>query len=431
MQGLDEHISIGPFRLDLAASRLVRNGVELALRPRAFRALKVLIQNPGRVVDYEQLIRDAWDGTHVSKHTVIVTMGEIKHALEEYGAWINCRPRFGYSLEIPKSDDLIRRGWHFWNQYTEAGFQNALRCFQKAAEVDSADFRAFEGISSTYLMLSGFELCAPRDFRAAFFEANRRAEILAGQLSPELRLDRAFALHLFEKRMAEAEAEALEVLRQRPNLVHAYIRLALIYLSNSRLDAARDMMFRARQANALEPELTFLEVVVALFRRDFAEAVECGKNTVDLHPGLQVGRAFYAQALEFAGAAEEAMVQYHLASSMSPDTPWISTQEARCLARSGRFEHAQRILEGLKQIRKTVYIDAFQMALLLEALGKRDEAFEELELAYEENSYGLMFLDVDAKADSLRDDPRFLDLRARVFGQPGSALLAATAVGES
>ncbi len=421
MLGLEETISIGPFRVDLAASRLLRNGEELDLRPRAFRALKVLIRNPGRLVEYDQLIREAWDGTHVSKHTVNVTIGEVKDVFEEYGTWIICRPKFGYCLEIPKSDDLIRRGWHFFNQYTQAGFVSALRCFQQAAETDSADFRAYEGISSTYLMLAGFEMCAPRDIETAFFQANRRAAALSGRLSPELRLDRAFAWYLFEKRMEESEAEALEVLRQKPRLVHAYIRLALMYLSNSRLDDARDMMLRALKEDALVAELVFLQTVIALFRREFAHAVECGRNTVDLYPGLGVGRAFYAQALEFAGEPEEAIAQYRLASSMSPDTPWILTQEAGCLARYGRSAEAEALLERIQRIRQTVYVDAYQMALLLAAMGRRDEAFAELERAYDENSYGLLFLDVDAKADSLRDDPRFAGLRNRAFRAAGPA----------
>ncbi len=419
MLGLEQTIAIGPFRVDLAASRLLRNGEELELRPRAFRAFKVLIQNPGRLVEYDQLIREAWDGTHVSKHTVNVTIGEIKDVLAEFGAWIICRPKFGYSLEIPKSDDLIRRGWHFWNQYTQAGFVSALRCFEEAAETDSADFRAYEGISSTYLMLAGFEMCAPRDVREAFFEAHRRAETRSGRLSPELRLDRAFAWYLFEKRMQESEAEILEVLRQKPKLVHAYIRLALIYLSNSRLDDARGMMLRALNEDALVAELVFLQTVIALFRREFADAVVCGRNTVDLYPGLGVGRAFYAQALEFAGQREEAMMEYRLASAMSPDTPWILAQEGGCLARSGKLAEAEALLVRLQQIRQTVYLDAYQMALLLAALGRRDEAFAELERAYEENSYGLLFLDVDAKADSLRGDARFVRLRERVFAGKG------------
>ena len=55
---------------------------------------------PGRLVDYKQMIHEAWDGNQVSRHTVRVTIGEIKHLLGEYGHWINCQPKFGYRLEI-------------------------------------------------------------------------------------------------------------------------------------------------------------------------------------------------------------------------------------------------------------------------------------------------------------------------------------------
>ena len=67
MLGVDEPIILGPFRIDLATTRVLRDGVELELRPQVFRALKVLIQNPGRLVGYEQMIREAWDGVQVSK----------------------------------------------------------------------------------------------------------------------------------------------------------------------------------------------------------------------------------------------------------------------------------------------------------------------------------------------------------------------------
>src|ERR1700722_15757209 len=86
MLEVKDPIVLGPFRVDLASTRLLRDGVELDLRPRAFRALKVLIHNPGRLVNYQQMIDEAWDGTHVSKHTVAVTIGEIKHVLGEYGS---------------------------------------------------------------------------------------------------------------------------------------------------------------------------------------------------------------------------------------------------------------------------------------------------------------------------------------------------------
>lgn len=414
MLAVDEPIALGPFQVSLATTRLLRDGVELELRPRAFRALKVLIQNPGRLVDYQQMIQEAWDGVHVSKHTIAVTIGEIKHVLGEYGAWINCQPKFGYRLEIPQSEVLIRRGWHFWNQCTLAGYDNALRCFQEAAAADGADFRAFEGISSTYLMLAGFLMRPPRDIFRPFLEAHRRAVALCG-LTPELRIDRGFARFVFERNVAGAESELLAIERDRPNSAHLCVCLSLVFLGSGRIDEARVWMHRAQATEALSPELAFLGIVVRLFGREFTAAVEWGKSTLDLHPASQVGRAFYADALDYAGQPEEALAQYRFASDFAPDILWIRADEARCLALHGRAEEAAAILADLQRIRENHYVDAYHVALLLEALGKHEEAFRELARADEENSYALLFAALDAKADGLRSDPRCTHFLNRIF----------------
>src|SRR5437016_5827218 len=119
-------ITFGPFNLDMSATRLLRDGREVKLRPQALQALKVLLIHSGRTIRYEEMIADAWDGTLVSRHTVDVTVGEVKKTLQEYGGWIVNRPKVGYRLEVPKSDELVRKGWHFWNRRTREGFERAI-----------------------------------------------------------------------------------------------------------------------------------------------------------------------------------------------------------------------------------------------------------------------------------------------------------------
>ncbi|HEX5228513.1 MAG TPA: winged helix-turn-helix domain-containing protein [Bryobacteraceae bacterium] len=424
MQGVEESISLGPFRVNLAASRLHRDGVELDLRPRAFRALRVLIQNPGRLVEYEQMIREAWDGVHVSKHTVAVTIGEIKQVLGEYGSWIHCQPKFGYRLEIPQSEVLIRKAWHYWSQYNQLGFEHALRCFEEAAELDSADFRAWEGISSTHLMLGSFVMRPPRDLVRPFWHAHEQAVEACG-LTWELRLNAAYARFVFDHDLATAERELVQLQRERPNSPHVYIRLAMVYLAGHRLEEARALMPPALAADALLPPLAFIGCLLRLYGREFDSAIEWSESQLDLHPSSQIGRVHYAEALEFAGRLAEAKTQYEIAFRRS-ESPIARVTQARFLARAGEREEALRIYEELQEARKHDYLDAFQIALLAHALGRRDEAFEELERALEENSYTLLFLNVDGKADPLRQDPRFALLAARVFPPTKSA--ASTAV---
>src|SRR5712691_5071880 len=134
MSFVQDPVVFGPFRLDPLAPRLDRDGSEVELRPQALAALQSLLRHTGHFVDYDSMIHEAWGGAVVSKHTVAVTVGEVKKVLKEFGCWITYRPRLGYRLEVPQSEDLIRHGNHFWNRFTREGLEKALLCYRRAAE---------------------------------------------------------------------------------------------------------------------------------------------------------------------------------------------------------------------------------------------------------------------------------------------------------
>jgi tetratricopeptide (TPR) repeat protein len=408
-----EQITFGPFRLDTTTTTLLRDGHELELRPQAFHALRALIHNRGRYVGYAQMINQAWDGNLVSKHTVAVTIGEVKKTLGEFGLWISYRPKLGYRLDVPHSDDLVKQGWHFWSRRTREGFEKALDCFQQAAVENPSDFRAFEGISLCYLLLGTYGMRMPREMYNGFLQAHKRAVELCG-LTPERRADRAHGLHLFEHKFDEAEAELLQAQAESPESPEVYVRLTMLYVSQGRLDDALNVLLRARTTHSLWPTVPANEILVRFFRREFESAVACGKKALELHPYLYLGRLFYAESLEHSGKPSQALEQYRLAVIMCPDLPWLQAMEGACLAKQGHRKEALSILAELVQIRKTHYVDAYFMAVLLDALGDPDQAFQELERAFHEKSPALFALGVDPRVDNLRGDPRFTALLNRV-----------------
>lgn len=402
-------IAVGPFTIDAASSRLLREGLEVRLRPQAFQALLVLVRHRGRAVSYDQMIAEAWKGTFVSRHTVDVTVGEIRKTLGEYGTWITHRPKVGYTLEVPTSDALVRKGWHFWDRRTRQGFERALETFQQAVEECPSDFRAWEGLSASYLMLATWGIRLPIEMHKAFLEAHNRAVALGG-LTPELRCNRAHAMHMYERRYEDAEAEFLAIMRDKPTLASAYVRASMLYTTLERLDDGIAIVRRGFEADPLWPMLPVMETALRFWRREYADAIALGTTLVELHPYLQVGRAFYAQALEFSGRLEQALAQYRLASLMSPDTSWLQALEATCLAKMGRHRDARAILDELEHTRATEYIDAYFLAVLRAALGDRAGAFAELERSVEECSSWLWGFNVDPKLDYFRGDPRFTKL---------------------
>ena len=419
-------IAFGPFTIDLANSRITRDGVEVRLRPQAFHALKVLLRHNGRAVGHDRMIAEAWDGTHVSRHTVDVTVGEVKKSLGEYGRWITHRPKAGYCLELPTSEELIRKGWHFWDRRTREGAELAIDCFESAALDCPGDFRAYDGLSQCYLMLAVFGMQPPAEVYPKFQEANERAAAIGG-FRPELRCNRAHGLHLFERRFSEAESELLRTIEEKPTLGDAYVRAALLYATLDRLDEAAAMLQRGAQADPLKATLPATEIQIRVYKREFDVAIAVGTKAVELHPYLQIVRVHYGQALEFSGRYAEALRQYQIASVMSPDLPWLRALEGTCLAKMGRAAEANTILAELDQLRRSEYVDAYYMAIFRRALNRTDEAWQELERSVEEYSGFVLALHVDPKMDVFRRDPRFAALSPVELPSPPSSQTARAA----
>jgi tetratricopeptide (TPR) repeat protein len=263
-------------------------------------------------------------------------------------------------------------------------------------------------------MLATFGMRQPREMYSRFLEAHDRATAL-GVLTAELRCNHAHGLHIFERRFAEAECEFVATLEENPGLASAYVRLARMYASCGRTDEALEVLARGDRADPLLPTVPAMTMLIRFWRREFDVAIALGKETIELHPYVQVVRATYGQALEFSGRLDEALAQYQAALAISPDLTWLRALEGTCLARQRRDADALAILEELEQLRQSEYVDASFMAVFRVALGQRDEAFIELERARDENSAWLHALDVDPTMDGFRNDPRFARLRDEVF----------------
>ena len=410
-------LSFGPFTLDPSTNRLLRDGVEIKLRPQAFQALRTLAAHGGRPVDYQRLMTEAWAGTTVSRHTVDVTIGEVRKILKDCGSWIQRQPKSGYALLVPKSDTFIRLGWHFLNLRSRDGVERALECFEHAAAEAPQDARAFEGQSACYLMLGSFGMRAGRDVYPHFRAAHERAVALVG-MTPELRCNHAHALHLYESRLDEADAGLRQALAEKPSFAIAHVRLTLLQVTRGDLEGALDTIGRARTADPLLPLTAAAEVSVRLWRREYEVAVSLGAQAIQLHPYLLLARAFYGIALELSGHPEEALEQYRVGTVISQGLSWIRGLEGVCLMKLGREKEARAVLKELLARRRKEYVDAYGIARMLLALGDKDGAFHELERAIDERVGGLYSLGVDPLADGFRTDRRFPRLLRRYLAPP-------------
>jgi len=94
----------GPFRLEVAERRLLRNGEPIPLRLKVFDTLRVLIENAGRLVTKEELLQAIWPDTAVEENNLNHNVSVLRKLLGERAtgqAFIETVPRVGYRFVAP------------------------------------------------------------------------------------------------------------------------------------------------------------------------------------------------------------------------------------------------------------------------------------------------------------------------------------------
>jgi Tol biopolymer transport system component/DNA-binding winged helix-turn-helix (wHTH) protein len=107
----------GPFRVDLRESLLLRNGEALALTPKAFETLLVLIQNAGHLMPKEALMKSIWPDSFVEEVNLSQNISMLRKALGDTAQgsrYIVTVPGRGYRFTekvrlVPEQDDLVLR----------------------------------------------------------------------------------------------------------------------------------------------------------------------------------------------------------------------------------------------------------------------------------------------------------------------------------
>jgi TolB-like protein/DNA-binding winged helix-turn-helix (wHTH) protein/tetratricopeptide (TPR) repeat protein len=91
----------GPFRLDPVGRRLFRDGQPVALTPKAFDALVVLVENHGTRLSREELVRRIWPDTTVGEDNLKQCVAVLRSTLEDNSrqpSYVATLPGYGYSF---------------------------------------------------------------------------------------------------------------------------------------------------------------------------------------------------------------------------------------------------------------------------------------------------------------------------------------------
>ena len=167
-----------------------------------------------------------------------------------------------------------------------------------------------------------------------------------------------------------------------------------------------------RRALEIEPLSLNLNRVYGdhlLYASRYDESIAQLKKTLDLDANFEsahnsLGYAYWMNA-NYADSVEEFAKRHDIGGNQR-----LAAQLRESFAKGG-WEGFLRMREDEFRTSNTT---SYGVTIYAAALGEKDEAFAELNKAFENREFGLLLLKVDPRLDPLRDDPRFQALVKKV-----------------
>lgn len=313
----------------------------------------------------------------------------------------------------PQAYQAYLKGLYFWNQ-RPGGSAKALEYFQEAVRLDPSDALAHAGVAQAYDTMGAWEVGQLEpDF--AFPRAKAAAQ-QALALDPEL--SEAYAalgiaqLH-YDRDFEKAEASLRKAISLKPTYGTAHHWYSHLLIAAGRFDESLRESLKALELEPLDPVIPAHLSYHYIYAHQPDQALEQCRKTLEIFPHSFFAHYFRGLAFQEKAALKDAIAAFRIAHDITPTATFGNAAMANALARDGQRAEALAILRQLES-EQTQYISPFDRAVVHIGLGNRDAAFRELNEAVQQSSSWCVYFNSDPRLDSLRDDPRFNSLLARL-----------------
>ena len=323
-------------------------------------------------------------------------------------------PIVSHRTESTEAYDAYLEGRYFWNQRTEAGFQKAIKYFNRAVEQDPNYAVAYAGLADTYVLLGEYGFVPAREAYGKAREAAAKALQLDETLA-EAHCTLAAVKGDYDWDWPGAESEFGRAIELNPGYATAHQWHGELLSDLGRYPEATAEIQQAQQLDPLSPIINVIagDILMRAGQNDLAS--DQLRQTIDLSPNFAPAHLRLGYVYLRKKAFAEAAAEFQKALTLTPTSPKDMSALGNAYAREGKRADARKLLGELQQRSRQRYVSWCHIANIYAGLGETDQAFASLEKAYAERDPILV---VDLKSnplfDPLRSDPRFSALVRRV-----------------
>jgi len=173
-------------------------------------------------------------------------------------------------------------------------------------------------------------------------------------------------------------------------------------------------MQRAHELDPLSPMVTISLAELHSWRGEHDRARLIWEQARELDTGYPRLHQSLVGSFCRAGLTGQTIPSLEQATLDAANDPLIIADLAYCYAVSGQPERARELLDRLHEMAELTYVSPISLAMVHVGLGEVDASFAELDRAYDQRAFFLVFVGLDTPFEPLHDDPRFTELLARI-----------------
>jgi TolB-like protein/tetratricopeptide (TPR) repeat protein len=310
----------------------------------------------------------------------------------------------------PGAHDVYLRGRQHWRRSTEDGLRRAGEYLRQAIVLDPTFAAAHAALADVQIAIGALGVECPKDAFAEAETCARRALELDPNLGDAHRAMAFVRMHAWDWPGADAAFGRALTAASGSAETHSYYALYLVV--RGRYAEAIAAAERARSLDPLSPVVGADRALALWAAHRCQEAIDSYRQTLALDPHFVESHRQLGLLYASLGDVDAALPELERAATLAPDMETLGSF-GYGLALAGRGPEARTILEALPLTGRRRYMEPYARCLIHLGLGDHDRALEDLERAYEDRSWQLVWLGHPIYAP-LQPTPRYRALCARV-----------------
>ncbi|MDM0070677.1 winged helix-turn-helix domain-containing protein [Variovorax sp. J31P207] len=309
------------------------------------------------------------------------------------------------------------QGRFLWNERSEDGLKRSIDHFRQAIEFDADFALAHAALANAHTTLGYLSYVAPVNS----FPVARLHALKALELDPSLaqaHASLAYVKFYFDWDWAGAREEFMRAIDLNPADPVSHQWYAVYLLAAGHPDHAFREIATAQRLDPLSLAVNTDIAFHHYYNGREAEAIAQLKSVLGMKSDFLLAHLWMARSLVEAGRYEEALVETASAERSAREWPVLVAARGYTYGLAGREGDARSVLLEMDALSRRRFVTAYGMALVHAGLGEKRQAFDWLDKAFEERSNWLVWLRLDPRWKTLREDDRFTAMIERLKFPP-------------